>query len=712
MNRESAKEKARELLSRMTTEEKVAQMIQVTYTDGGREEALKWAKLGAGSFLHVLGDDARELQREAMKTRLGIPVIFGIDAIHGHGLNNKATIFPSQLTCACSWDPEVARKMGEVTAREVATDGLHWTFSPVLCIGRDTRWGRVNETFGEDPYLIGEMGAAIIEGYQGDDLADDAHILACAKHYLGYGEATGGRDAYDTEVTERKVRELFLPPFKKAVDAGCATIMTAYGFLDGTPLTANRRILHDVLRDELKFDGFVITDWDNTQSLVWLQHIAADISEASIMAASAGNDMIMTTKGFYEGMLAALKEGKVDISVVDEAVLHILTIKYEMELFDKPEKRGEPDCFGKPEHLEASLDAARKSVTLLRNNGMLPLCGNVKKVAVIGENADNVRAQYGDWTYFTHPVPDPTNSRPAIRPYVTLWEGVKDICEKNGIEAVYAKGCAVKPLEGVNEDADLAEAVRVASDADVVIYAVGDVIPQFGEYSDRADLDLSGRQNELFARLKETGKKICTVLIASKPLCMGDTAEKADAVVCGFNGGMFAGQALAEVLFGKINPRGRLPISFPRHSGQIPVYYNQMPGWHGGKYNDLPQAPLFAFGEGMGYSAFAYENLCLDEDLMLRVTVKNTGARDGVETVQIYQNDCVSSVLTPVRRLIAFKQVELSAGESKDVEIRLSKDDFSLINAKCEKVLEPGEFILYAGHSSKEEDLISITIKL
>ncbi|MBO4687212.1 MAG: glycoside hydrolase family 3 C-terminal domain-containing protein [Clostridiales bacterium] len=711
MKRDLAKQKAQELLSKMTTEEKVAQMIQVTYTDGGREEALKWAKMGAGSFLHVLGDDARELQREAMNTRLGIPVIFGIDAIHGHGLNTKATIFPSQLACACSWDPEVAKVMGEVTAREVATDGLHWTFSPVLCLGRDPRWGRVNETFGEDPYLAGELSAAIIEGYQGEDLSDDEHILACAKHYLGYGEATGARDAYDTEVTERKIREVFLPPFKRAVDVGCATIMTAYGCIDGTPLTAHRRILHDILRDEMGFDGFVITDWDNTQSLMTQQHVSADIVDASIKAASAGNDMIMTTKGFYEGMLTALREGKVDISVVDECVLHILTIKYEMELFEKPEKKGEPGCFGKAEHLEAAKDAARKSVTLLRNNGMLPLGdGELKKIAVIGENADNVRAQYGDWTYFTHPMPDPTNSRPAFRPYVTLWEGVKEICDEKGIEAVYAKGCAVKPAEGVDESADLDEAVRVASEADVILYAVGDVIPQFGEFADRADLDLSGRQSELFYRLKATGKPICTVFIASKPLCLGDAAEKADAVITGFNGGMFAGQALAEAIFGKLNPQGKLPISFPRKTGQVPVYYNQLPGWHGGKYWDIPQTPLFAFGEGMGYSAFAYEGLSLDEELKLRVTVKNVGDTEGTETVQIYQRDVVSSLLTPVRRLIAFTKVTLGAGEAKEVEIQLKKDDFALVNAECETVVEPGDFILYAGGSSKEEDLISINI--
>ncbi|MBO4927851.1 MAG: glycoside hydrolase family 3 C-terminal domain-containing protein [Clostridiales bacterium] len=715
MKRALAKEKARELLAKMTTEEKVAQMLQVTYTDGGREEALKWAKLGAGSFLHVLGDDARELQQAAMQTRLGIPVIFGIDAIHGHGLNNHATIFPTQLGCACSWNPEVARKMGEVTAREVATDGLHWTFSPVLCLGRDTRWGRINETFGEDPYLTGEMAAAIIEGYQGDDLSDDEHILACAKHYLGYGEATGARDAYDTEVAERKVRELFLPPFKRAADVGCATFMTAYGCIDGTPLTVSRKYLHDILRDELNFDGFVITDWNNAESLVTLQHVCADMEDASIKAAEAGNDMIMMTKGFYDGMLSALSSGKVDISVVDECVLHILTIKYEMELFEKPEKKGEPDCFGKKEHLDAALDAARKSATMLRNNGMLPLQSaastagsnakgtTVRKVAVIGSNADDIRAQYGDWTYFSHPLPDPT--REPIRPYVTLWEGVRDLCAQMGIEAVYAKGCSVLPSD--QDDADMEEALKAVSDADAIIYAVGDVIDQYGEFHDRANLDLSGCQYALFSKLKSTGKPICTVLIASKPLCMGDTAEKADAVLCGFNGGMFGGQALAEVIFGKLNPSGRLPISFPRHVGQLPVYYNQLPGWHGNKYVDYPETPLFSFGEGIGYSAFVYEGLSY-ENGKLSVTVKNAGDQEGTETVQVYLKDCVSSVLTPVRKLIAFAQVTLLPGQSQELEFRIDPEDFKIVNADCKTVLEPGEFILYAGHSSREEDLISV----
>lgn len=699
--------KAKELLKQMTTEEKVAQMIQVSYVNVSKEEALRWASIGAGSFLHVLGEDAREIQRAAMKSRLGIPVIFGIDAIHGHGLNMEATIFPSQLAVACSWDRGIVEKMGEVTAREVATDGLHWTFSPVLCLGRDTRWGRINETFGEDPYLSGELGAAIIKGYQGEDLSDGEHILACAKHYLGYGEAVGARDACDSEVTERKIREVFLPPFQKAVEAGCATIMTAYGSTDSTPLTASRKIMHDILRDELGFEGFVVTDWDNTMSLIRNQKVAKDMEDASVQTINAGNDMIMVTLDFYEAMLSALKKGTVDISTVDEAVLHILTIKYEMELFEKPEKTGKADCFSCEEHLAASLDAARKSVTLLRNKDMLPLDKNCKKIAVIGPNADDVRAQYGDWTYFTHPQPKPDCV--PTRPYVTVKEGVEALCKENNIEFVYAKGCSVLP----SEEDDLAAAIQAASDADAIIYVVGDMIDQFGEFKDRANLDLSGRQTELFYGLKATGKPVCTVLVASKPLCMGAVAEQADAVICGFNGGMFGGQAIAEAVFGKLNPGGRLPISFPRHSGQLPVYYNQLPGWHGGKYCDLPAEPLFAFGEGMSYTTFTFENLTFDKDtLKVQVDVTNTGDREGVETVQIYIHDVVSSVMTVGKKLVAFAKVTLAAGEKKTVSISLQKDDFALINTNCEKVVEPGEFVVMAGKSSKDEDLLKVNVVL
>lgn len=700
-------ERVESLLGQMTLEEKAAQMVQVPYNAVSREEALRWAKLGAGSFLHVLGDNAREVQQAALSSRLGIPVLFGIDAIHGHGLNDHAAIFPSQLACACAWDRDVVREMGRVTAREVATDGLHWTFSPVLCLGRDTRWGRVDETFGEDPYLAGELGAAIIEGYQGDRLDAEDSILACAKHYIAYGEAVGARDACDSEITERKLREVFLPPFRKAVEAGVATIMTAYGSMDGTPFTANRRVLKELLRDELGFDGFVVTDWDNVQSLVTRQHVCENLEDASVLAAEAGNDMMMTTLGFYESVLRAVRDGRLQEDVLDEAVRHILTVKFRMNLFEHPEKRGVPGCIGCEEHREATLRAARRSVTLLRNDGVLPLKRGMRKLAVIGENADNVVAQYGDWAYFTHPK---TNlERPPVRPYVTVREGLEAICREQGIECVYHRGCSVEA--GVYSD--IPGAVRAAEGADAIVLVVGDNLKQMGEYQDRADLALSGDQNALFGALRAMGIPVITVLVASKPLCLGETAERANAVLCGFNGGMYGGQAIAEAIFGRLNPAGRLPISFPRHSGQVPVYYNALPGWHGGKYVDQEETPLFAFGEGMGYAPFAYDGLTMDADtLTAEVSVTNTGILEGTETVQIYFRDVVSSVMTPVKQLIAFHQLTLAPGERQTVRFELRREDFSLVRPNGERVTEPGEFILFAGHSSKDEELLQVFFRL
>lgn len=700
-----------QLLRKMTIEEKAAQMVQVPYAMVGREEALRWARLGAGSFLHVLGDNAREIQKTAMEeSRLGIPVIFGIDAIHGHGLNENATIFPTQLAAACSFDPAVAEEMGRVTAREVATDGLHWTFSPVLCLGRDTRWGRVNETFGEDPYLAGEMGAAIVRGYQGESLDSDESILACAKHYIGYGEATGARDSVDTEMTYRKMREVFLPPFRRAVEAGCATIMTAYGSIDGTPFTIDEKSMKDILRGELGFDGFVVTDWDNVNSLVRRQHVAKDAKEASLLAAKAGNDMIMTSTEFYEAAIAGVREGTIPETLLDDAVRHILTIKLRMNLFEKPEKKGVPGCFGCEAHLDAARRAAEKSVVLLENNGVLPFAGDVKKIAVIGPNADDIRAQYGDWTYFSHPLPNPTH--PAMRPYVTVKEGMEAACAARGAACVYHQGCGVL----ASDADDIAGAVEAARDADAIVLVLGDEISLIGEEKDRACLELSGRQAELFAALRALGIPLVTVLVASKPLAMGAAATEADAFVCAFNGGMFGGEAVAKVLFGEVNPSGRLPISFPRHSGQLPVYYNGLPGWHrreGKGYCDLPLEPLYAFGQGMGYSAFAYSGLEIKADtLAASVTVENVGEYVGTETVQFYMRDVVSSVITPVRQLIGIKQVTLFPGESARVSMQFDREAFSLVNRQEQRVVEPGEFVLMAGRSSRAQDLLEVSFTL
>lgn len=699
--------RAEEILCQMTLAEKAAQMVQVPFAYVTREEALRWAARGAGSFLHVLGDDAREIQSAAMVTRLGIPVLFGIDAIHGHGLNQSAVVFPSQLALSCGWSPALAQDIGRVTAREVASDGLHWTFSPVLCLGRDTRWGRIDETFGEDPFLAGELGYAIIRGYQGDDIADGEHILACAKHYIGYGDAVGGRDSCDTEMTFRKLRETFLPPFARAVEARVASIMTAYGSIDGTPFTASEKSLREILRDELGFSGFVVTDWDNVASLVTKQHVAQDFDEASLLAARAGNDMMMTTTAFYESAIRLVESGRLQESVLDEAVRNILRVKLAMGLFERPLDRGTAGCMGCAEHRESALVAARESLTLLKNDGMLPLSSAVKKIAVIGANADDIRAQYGDWTYFTHPHPSPKTT-PA-RPYVTLLEGMRAQCEQRGIELAFAYGAGPLPSEADDLDA----AVFAARDADVIVFACGDVIEQAGEYRDRADLSLSGLQEELFLRLLALKKPIVSVLIATKPLCVTRVAEGSQAFFAAFNGGMYGGQAVAEAIFGEVVPSGKLSISFPRHSGQVPVYYNYLPGWHGERYVDLPETPLFAFGEGLSFTTFVYSDLRVDrEALRVSVTLENKGSRAGSEVVQVYLRDLVSSVMTPVKRLVAFEKVALEAGERREIVFTLRHADFSLVRADETRVVEPGDFALFVGGSSKEEDLLKTELTL
>jgi beta-glucosidase len=704
---EAVEKRVDDLLSRMSLPEKVAQMVQIPYSTVSKKEAIAWAKKGAGSFLHVLGDDARELQSIALGTRLGIPVLFGIDAIHGHGLNENATIFPSQLAAACSWNRELVEAMGRATAQEVATDGLHWTFSPVLCLGRDIRWGRVDETFGEDPYLTGELGASIIKGYQGDSLDSDESILACAKHYIGYGEAVGGRDSCDTEMTFRKMREVFLPPFEKAVKAGCATVMTAYGSIDGTPLTVNKKALRDILKGELGFDGFVVTDWDNVNSLVTNQHVATDNEEASRMAAIAGNDMIMTSSEFYSSTLKLVEDGRLDEKIVDGAVRNILKIKFRMGLFEKPEKKGKPGCIGCAEHLELCKQLSRESVVLLKNNGVLPLEKTIGSIAVIGPNADDIRAQYGDWTYFSHPDPNP-NHKP-MKPYYTVLDGMRELAKENNVAVEYCRGCGI--LDGDKDDLD--GAACTARKCDAVVLVLGDMIDQTGEGKDRADLALSGKQTALFERLRSLNKPLITVLVSSKPLCMDMIAKETDALIAAFNGGMFGGLAVAEAIFGKLNPSGRLPISFPRHSGQLPVYYNSLAGWHGGRYMDLPATPLYAFGEGMSYTSFRYSNLQLDEkSLTVSVDVTNIGKRDGLETVQIYYRDCVSSVMTPNKQLIGFKKIFLRAKETKSVSFTFERKDFSLVTPDERRVTEPGEFILMAGSSSKDSDLLQVRLTL
>lgn len=694
-----------EMLSQMTVEEKIAQMQQVSPEKHQPEVFERFRKLGGGSFLHVLSEDADAVREDAKKTRMQISPIFGIDAIHGHSLLNGAVIFPSQLAAACTWNPALIKKMGKVTAEEVNADGLDWAFSPVLCIGRDPRWGRVDETFGEDPYLIGELGAAIVEGYEEDGL-----MAACVKHYLGYGEATGARDSYDTEISMRKIREVFLPPFKRAVEAGVSTVMTAYGSISGTPMTAHKRLLRDVLKDEVGFGGFVVTDWYNVQSLRTKQRAVESFDDAVRVSIESGNDMSMNSHRFYDSAVKQVKEGKIPMAIIDDAVRRILRVKFALGLFDENKKRLPKSVIGSQAHIDVNKELTRESLVLLENNGILPLKETPKRIAVIGPNADDIKAQYGDWTFFSHPDGNP-NAVPKGDVYTVL-RGVQSVFADS--EVVYHKGCDVmdESIEFIDE------AVALAAGADIVIAVVGDCLRQNGESKDRVNLALSGKQNELVRRLKETGKPIVTVLVNGKPLCIGDAVKNSDAVIEMFNGGDLGGLCAAELIAGKFCPSGKLPISFPRAVGENVCYYNQYSGWHGGKYMDAEAGSLYDFGYGLSYTKFAYSEPVISagtakagDVLTVSVDVTNVGEMDGAEIVEMYVNDVISSVLTPTRQLCGFKKVFIKAGETVRVELPLRVDDLSLVNIDAERVLEPGEFEIFVGGGLHELKMVKLKVE-
>lgn len=695
------------LLSQMTWEEKVGQMQQLSAGATPKEifEAFK-EKGEIGSFLHVLGVETGSFLEASSRSRMKIPPIFGIDAIHGHALLKGATVFPSQLAMACTWNEEMIEKVGEITAKEVAADGLNWVFSPVLCLGRDLRWGRIDETFGEDALLASRMGAAIIKGYQKDGL-----VAACAKHYLGYGEATGGRDAYDTEISERKAREVFLKPFKAAVDAGCMTFMTAYGSIDASPLTTNHRYLTEILKDEYGFDGFVVTDWENFRSLVTGQKVAKDMDEACVMGVKAGNDMSMNSNEFYDALLRAVKEGRIEEEVVNDCVRRILRVKQRLGLLDenKPSRPGR-EVIGCKEHQDFNYQVAKESAVLLKNNGVLPFKG-AKRIAVIGPNADDVRAQYGDWTYFSHPMPKPWES--GKEGVYTVLKGIQAVYTES--EVTYAKGCSINDSD---PDSMLLEAVEIAKDADAIIVVLGDNLSQNGEYRDRANLALSGKQNELLRALKTLQKPLICVLVNGKPLVIDEVTKDADAIIEVFNGGDQCGLALAHLLKGDENFSGKLPISFPYDSSATPCYYNQYDYWHGGRYIDIPSGSPYPFGFGLSYSQFAISNLRLSkptvklgESFKLSLRLENVSPREGNDVVQLYFKDKVCQILTPIRSLLDFQKVFVPANGSIEVEFALSTNQLGYYDPNCHYVVDPGEFEFFVSDDGTHFKTICLTVE-
>ena len=721
--------RAEDLLKRMTLEEKAAQMMQIPASHCTDAEAEAWAERGVGSFLHTLGERAQKLQTIARHSRLGIPVLFGIDAVRGHALKNGATIFPSPLAMACTWDRELLRAAGRATAAEVAADGLHWTFAPLLCVGRDLRWGRIDETFGESPVLIGELASAMIRGLQGDDLANGDSILACAKHYLAYGEAMGGRDSVDTPISMRKVREAFLPPFQQAVEAGCATMMTAYLPVDGIPMTAHRELLTGVLKTELGFDGFVVTDWDNVRSLVTRQKYAGTLREAARMAALAGNDMFMSTPEAYDELIALVREGSLAESVLDDAVRRILTVKYRLGLMDGKQA---PQTFDMQAHQALNARMQEAAIVLLQNDGVLPLKN--RRVAVIGPSADHIHAMLGDWTYMTHPGLRPSYEVEHSIVPVTPLRGLMQVADAHGLTLTYAKGCGflragepvaaqndsgypylekiiLPELESLNADAVLA----ACADAEAIVACVGDFLGQNGEFRDRANLDLSGDQQALLELLRSTGKPLIVVLVSGKPLTVPWVKQNANAAVQLFNGGQTAGLSLARALTGETNAFGKLPITFAHHAGQLPVYHNQLPGWHGGQYFDLPKEPLYAFGFGLSYTQYRYGAPRLQKDdggYTLCATVENTGEVAGTEIVQVYAHRPAGERMTPEKELIDFARLPLNPGETKEVRFALPMGRLAAVRGSGERVLETGTYTIMIGSSSRDLDLQTVQFQL
>ena len=752
-------ERIADLLGRMTLEEKVGQMMQLDARSADLDDLI--VNKHVGSVLHTRPEDLpRVVEAVDTKTRLNIPVLIGDDCIHGYSFWPGATIFPEQLGMAVSWDPEKVQAAGRATAEEVSATGVHWTFSPVLCIARDTRWGRVGETFGEDPTLIGEMASAIVKGYQGgakagEPLPKDA-VLACAKHFAGYSETQGGRDASEADLSHRKLESWFLPPFERVAKEGCGTFMLGYESIEGVPVTFNHWLLSEKLRGEWNYQGTLITDWDNVGRSVWEQHVKPDYTHAAADAVKAGNDLVMTTPQFYEGAIEAVRTGMLDEALIDDAVSRILALKFRLGLFEDPRL---PDAerikavIGSDEHQRLNLEVARESVALLKNNGALPFepssANGPKRIAVVGPLADDAQMQLGDWAGNSGQVDWMPDGHPREM-IDTVLDGFKALVPEDW-EVAYSRGANIvdlipdpegetfpdgqpRPKVGVSaafDQALLDEAVENARRSDLIVAVVGDVMQMIGETCSTATLELLGGQNALIDALaavaRETGKPFVVVLMSSKPMVLPTSvigtngvvvdmapAEGVSALLWAPSPGMKGGRAIAEIILGQTEPSGRLPITFPRHAGQLPVYYNQIRGQHGNRYADLTQDPAFAFGEGLSYTTFAYGEVVIDGadtpfatdgTVHASVTLANTGDRPGVEVVQAYVGDLVTSYSWTDRELKAFRRVELQPGESATVTFDIPVADCTIVDPDARRIVEPGEFELLIGHSSRREDL-------
>lgn len=705
--------KVETLLHKMTLEEKLGQMNQLSPWDF--EDLAKRVRKGeVGSILNVVNpEEVNKIQKIAVEeSRLGIPLIVSRDVIHGY-----KTIFPIPLGQAATFNPEVVKEGARVAAIEASADGIRWTFAPMIDVARDPRWGRIAESCGEDPYLNAVMGTAMIKGYQGDSLNDPTAIAACAKHFVAYGAAEGGRDYNSTFIPERVLRNVYLPPFKAAADAGCATFMTSFNDNDGVPSTANSFVLKDVLRKEWKYDGMVVTDWASALEMV--NHgFCTDGKDAAEKSVNAGVDMEMVSETFIQNLKQSIAENKVSIETIDNAVRNILRLKFRLGLFDNPYVVTPQTVKYAEKHLQTAKTAAEQSVILLENeNQTLPFTDKIKTLAVIGPMADAPYEQMGTWVF----------------------DGEKEHTQTplTAIKEMYGDSVKVLFEKGLDYSRDknttgIARAVNTARQADAVVVFVGEESILSGEAHSLANLNLQGAQSQLIKELAATGKPVVTVVMAGRQLVIADEVKISDAMLYSFHPGTMGGPAIADILFGKVNPSGKTPVTFPRMSGQVPIYYAQhktgrpanptemlideIPVEAGQTsvgcrsfYLDAGNSPLFPFGYGLSYTTFEYSNLSLASDkltaqdtLSISFTLKNTGKYDGTEVVQLYVQDKVGSVTRPVKELKRFQRVTLKAGESTQVSLSLPVSELAFWGYDMNYTVEPGDFTLWVGTNSAE----------
>ena len=721
-----------DLMQRMTLEDKVSQMNQFVglehmrsgnpnddkanndaqgfYKDLSINDVTKLTIEGKiGSFLHVLtAEEANYLQELALKSPLKIPLLIGIDAIHGNALVSGTTVYPSPIGLASTWDDSFLYSVGKQTAKEMRATGSHWAFTPNIDILRDPRWGRVGETLGEDPFMVGNMGASMINGFQQGDFTGTQKVIACAKHLIGGGESINGLNAAPADISSRTLIEVHLPPYKKAIEAGVYSIMAAHNELNGVPCHMNKWLMTDILRDEFGFNGFYVSDWLDIERINTLHHTASDMKEASFLSVDAGMDMHMHGPKFTEAIIASVEEGKLSINRINDACRKILTAKFKLGLFENRfvdlEKKEE--LIFTEEHKATALESARKGIVLLKNNGILPLqkTPSKKNIFVTGPNANN-QSILGDW----HAAQPDEN-------VTTIYEGIKTLGETKGYSVNYFNsGENIRKIK----DSKIKEAAKRAKNADFAIVVVGDNSMRYkwkdktaGENMARSSLDLFGKQLDLVKAIEKTGTPVIVVLVNGKPISEPWLQKNIPAIIESWEPGNLGGQAVAEIVFGDVNPSGKLPLTVARSVGQLRMIYNHKPSAYFHKYADEKKTPLYPFGYGLSYTNYKYSkpliskyNLNKENTILVTTEITNTGEFDGEEIAQLYIRDNVSSVTRPVKELKGYQRVFLKAGETKKIKFTINSESLAFYDINMNYVVEPGTFTVMTGSSSNDKDL-------